>query len=293
MRRIQLGIIFILFLFFLFLPINVIYFAEELPKEMKVHFIDVGQGDSIYIKTPNDKHILIDGGRPEYGEKVVNYLEKQNVDKLDVMIATHPDYDHIGGLIEVMKQFEVGHIIDSGKVHNTKTYGRYLNEIRKQDSLFNLAIENESVDIDSDLKIKILNTHDKGKNNNQASIVLKITYQDINFLLMGDIERKQEKRLIEAYDVKADIIKVAHHGSKTSSSMEFLKEVDPKVALLTYKKRNRFGHPVDRVITNLNKLDTLIYSTAVFGNILIHTNGEDYYIHTEKNPSEGIYEETG
>jgi len=293
MYRIHSSIIFVLFLFFLFLPINTISFAEELPKEMKVHFIDVGQGDSIYIQTPNDKHILIDGGRPEYGKKVVSYLEKQNVDKLDVMIATHPDYDHIGGLIEVMKQFEVEHIIDSGKMHNTKTYGRYLNEIRKQDSLFNLAIENESIDIDYDLKIKILNTHDKGKNNNQASIVLKITYQDISFLLMGDIERKQEKHLIKKFDVKADIIKVAHHGSKTSSSMEFLKEVDPKVALLTYKKRNRFGHPVDRVITNLNKLDTHIYSTAVFGNIVIHTNGEDYYIHTEKNPSEGILEETG
>lgn len=293
MRFLKLYVIFTLLLFMLHLPITITVHAEKLPAEMKVHFINVGQGDSIFIETPGGKHILIDGGRPEYGKKVATYLKEQKVDELDLMIATHPDYDHIGGLIEVLKKFEVKQIIDSGKLHNTKTYGRYLNEIRKQDTLFNIAVEDDSIDIDPDLSIKILNTHAKGKNNNQSSIVLKIIYKDISFLLMGDTEHEQEKKLMEKYDLKADIIKVAHHGSKTSSSMNFLKEVNPKVALLTYQKQNHFGHPVDRVITNLNQLDTHIYSTAVFGDIVIRTNGADYYIFPEKTPGEGILEKTG
>lgn len=291
MRYIQYTLIFIIF-FFTYVLMDSVY-SEQLPKEMKVHFIDVGQGDSILVETPNDKYILIDGGRPEYGKKVLNYLEEQRVKKLDLIIATHPDFDHIGGLIDVMKRIEVTQIIDSGKLHNTKTYARYLNQIRKQDILLNLAVENETIDIDSDLDIRIINTHGKGKNNNQSSIALKIAYKDMNFLFMGDIGKKQEKRLIEKYELQADIIKIAHHGSKTSSSMEFLKKVNPKVALLTYKKRNQFGHPVDRVITNLNKLNTHIYSTAVFGHVVIMTNGEKYYIETEKSPNEGILEETG
>lgn len=284
----------ITFLLVTFVPFEIDIHAEEtLPKDMHIHFIDVGQGDSILIETPNDKHILIDGGRPEYGQKVVNYLKDHQVDHLDLLIATHPDYDHIGGLVDVMKEMDVDHIIDSGKMHNTKTYARYLNEIRKQDGLFNLAVENEAIDIDEDLKIKILNAYSKGKNNNQSSIVLKITYDEVNFLLMGDIEKEQEKDLIERYDLKANIIKVAHHGSKTSSSLDFLKAVDPEIAFLTYKKQNQFGHPVDRVITHLNKLGTQIYSTAVFGHIVLETNGKDYYIQTEKDPSEGIMDKAG
>jgi len=291
MRYIRYTLILVI-LSFTFMPLSSAY-GEKLPKEMKVHFIDVGQGDSILIETPNEKYILIDGGRPEYGTKVLSYLEAQKVKKLDLVIATHPDYDHIGGLVDVMREVDVKQVLDSGKLHHTRTYARYLNEIRKQDILFNLATEKDEVRLDSELTINVLNTHKKGKNSNQSSIVLKMTYKDMTFLFMGDVGKEQEKRLVEKYNLKADIIKIAHHGSKTSSSMKFLKKVDPKVALLTYKKRNRFGHPVDRVVTNLNKLDTFIYSTAVFGDIIILTNGKDYFIETEKSPNEGVLEEAG
>lgn len=274
-------------------PLTATVNSEALPNEMKVHYINVGQGDSIFIQTPNNKHILIDGGRPKYGKKVVSYLKKQQVKKLDLIIATHPDFDHIGGLVDVMKNFEVKQIIDSGKVHHTKAYVRYLNEVHKQDSLFNIASAKDSIEIDPDLQLKILNTHEKGKNNNQSSIVFKMIYNEMRFLFMGDLDRKHEEKLMKKFDIEADIIKIAHHGSKTSSSLEFLKEVNPKVALLTYKKRNKFGHPVDRVITNLNKIDSQIYSTAVFGDIIIYTNGKEYHIETEKDPREGILEETG
>ncbi|MGM8213632.1 MBL fold metallo-hydrolase, partial [Virgibacillus sp. W0430] len=104
---------------------------SRLQPEMKVHFIDVGQGDSILIETPNNKVILIDGGPPKAGKKVVTYLKQHHIEQIDLVIATHPDYDHIGGLIEVFKTFHVNQVADSGKLHTTKTYIRYMNQIRK------------------------------------------------------------------------------------------------------------------------------------------------------------------
>src|SRR5690625_2056582 len=168
MRYIRYTLILVI-LSFTFMPLSSAY-GEKLPKEMKVHFIDVGQGDRILIETPNEKYILIDGGRPEYGTKVLSYLEAQKVKKLDLVIATHPDYDHIGGLLDVMREVDVKQVLDSGKLHHTRTYARYLNEIRKQDILFNLATEKDEVRLDSELTINVLNTHKKGKNSNQSSI---------------------------------------------------------------------------------------------------------------------------
>ncbi|SET71856.1 Metal-dependent hydrolase, beta-lactamase superfamily II [Oceanobacillus limi] len=258
--------------------------------EMSVHFINVGQGDSIFIQTPNGQHILVDGGPPKAGKKIVKYLEEQGIKDIDLMIATHPDKDHIGGLPRVMKDIDTTKIIDSGKLHTTQTYARYLNQIRKEKIPMKIAKENEKIKIDPLIDITILNAYKKGKNNNESSLALKISYDEIDFLLLSDIEKEQEKKLIEKYDVQSEIIKVAHHGSKTSSSLEFLKEVNPQVALLTYSRTNDYGHPVNRVIENLYDINAHIYSTAVFGDIVIRTEGENYYIYPEKSPLDNIKE---
>lgn len=161
---------------------------------MEVHFINVGQGDSIYIKTPNKKHILIDGGPPMAGKKVVRYLKGLGIDKIDLMIATHPDRDHIGGLPAVMKEFKVKEILDSGKLHITRAYANYINEVRKQEIPLKVAKAGKELPIDTLLDIRILNARGKHKNNNQSSIALKLSYNDIDFLLLGDIEDAQEKK---------------------------------------------------------------------------------------------------
>ncbi|MFD2043407.1 ComEC/Rec2 family competence protein [Ornithinibacillus salinisoli] len=263
------------------------------PDELIVHFINVGQGDSILIQTPNESNILIDGGPPKSGKKVVKYLEEHGVKEIDLMIATHPDKDHVGGLPHVMKSIETNKIIDSGKMHVTQTYARYLNQIRKEKIPIKVAEEDEKIKIDPLVDITVINAYGKGKNNNEASIALKLSYQEIDFLLLSDIEQEQEKRLIEQYDLKAEIIKVAHHGSKTSSSLEFLKEVNPKVAILTYSKGNNFGHPVNRVIENLYDIKAQIYSTAVFGDLVIRTEGENFFIFPEKSPLDSLKEKAG
>src|SRR5690625_7361506 len=112
----------------------------------------------------------------------------------------------------------------------------------------------------------------------------------MDFLFMADVEQEQEKKLLSKYNLEADIVKVAHHGSKTSSSLAFFQEVKPKVAILTYSKTNNYGHPVDRVIKNLNKVKAQIYSKAVFGDVMISTNGESYFILTDRSSIEELFE---
>lgn len=277
-------------IFLLSIPKLVLHGDEQL--EMKVHFIDVGQGDSILIQSPSNKNILIDGGPPEAGKRVVDYLTKLNINKLDLLIATHPDIDHIGGLPSVMKSIKVDQVMDSGKFYTTKTYAKYINEIHKQKIPMIIAQQDDHINLDPLLHIQVLNTYERRRNNNQSSIVLKVSFNDISFLLMGDVERAQEKEMLTKYHMKANVIKIAHHGSRTSSTLPFLQAVNPEVAILTYHKRNDYGHPVNRVINNLDKLNTSIYSTAVFGDITISTDGKSYFVQPLKNPLDGLLEST-
>ncbi|WP_163971018.1 ComEC/Rec2 family competence protein [Oceanobacillus halotolerans] len=284
-QSIRITIIMVLFIFII--PIS----GYSYESNLEVHFIDVGQGDSVLVKTPNDKVILIDGGRPKVGKRVVNYLEDHHVNEIDLMISTHPDIDHIGGLIDVMKQFKVKQILDSGKLHSTATYAKYINEIRKQDIPFKLAEQGKKVKLDSELEIRILNSYQGMKTNNQSSIALKMTYGEIDFLLMGDVEKKQEEQMLRSYDVQAEIVKVAHHGSDTSTSLPFLYAVGPEVAMITYGENNDFGHPVNRVIDNLKQVGASIYSTATYGNVSIISDGESYLVLPEKEPLDHLPKE--
>lgn len=274
----------VLFIFIIITSPPITNTHAYVPSGMQVHFIDVGQGDSILIQNPSDKTILIDGGPPKAGNKVVSYLKDRHIEEIDLVIATHPDMDHIGGLPQVMKNFEVKQIIDTGKIHITKAFINYITQIRKQDIPIKIAEESEQIKLDPLLNINILNAYDKVNNNNQSSIALKVSYGDVDFLLMSDVEKKQEKELMEKGELQAEIIKVAHHGSNTSTSQKFLQEVSPQTAILTYSKENNYGHPVGRVIENLNNVDATIFSTAAFGDLVISTNGESYLMMPKETP---------
>ncbi|AIF42524.1 ComEC/Rec2 family competence protein [Virgibacillus sp. SK37] len=283
------------FLFIVFFTVITLFpassYAKERQMDMEVHFIDVGQGDSILIQTPQNKNILIDGGPPDAGERIVSYLKKEGIKSIDLLVVTHPDVDHIGGLPHVMGQIPIKKIVDSGKLHTTRTYGKYVRQIRKQEIPVQIAKIDDQLKVDSELKIQILNAFEKMKTNNQSSIVLKLTYNKMDFLLMSDVEIEQEKEFIKKHNLQAEILKVAHHGSNTSTSLGFLKEVSPQVAILTYSKQNDYGHPVDRVIRNLTKVKSLIYSTAAFGNIVIRTDGKNYIVEPEQHPVQKMIEE--
>ncbi|WP_419959705.1 MBL fold metallo-hydrolase [Psychrobacillus sp. BM2] len=252
----------------------------EARKEMKVHFLDVGQGDSIFIQSPNGKNLLVDGSTKQAGKDVVDYLRKQGVEKLDYVVATHPDADHIGGLISVLNSISIKHFVDSGKVHTSQTYEEMLQLILDKDIPFIVPNVGDNISLDDELDIKVLNVGAESDDNNEASIVLKITYGEISFLLMGDADTVVEKEILERVNVEATVLKAGHHGSDTSSSEEFVEAVNPKVTILSYGKDNSYGHPDAEVMSRLEQIKTQIYGTAEVGNIVVETDGVDYNVLT-------------
>lgn len=164
-----------------------------------------------------------------------------------------------------------------------------MNEIKKNDIPFSSANQEDYIMLDPSVFIQILNTSESNKDtNNESSIVLNVIYDEVSFLFMADVGIEQERKMMKQYDLEADILKVGHHGSNTSSSKDFIEAVQPRMAILTYSKNNDFGHPVKRVIRNLQSIDTSIYSTAVYGDVVIHTNGKQNYLFTDRAPLENL-----
>ncbi|TQR19376.1 MBL fold metallo-hydrolase [Psychrobacillus vulpis] len=258
-------------------------------KEMSVHFIDVGQGDSILIQSPEGKNMLIDGGKKDAGKQVVSYLQSQGVDELDYVIATHPDADHIGGLHEVLNSISIRNFVDSGKVHTTQTYENMLQLILDKNIPFIVPSKGDTIPLDPNIEITVLNVGEDSSDNNEASIVLKVQYDDISFLLTGDADIGVEQTMLKHFDLKSTILKAGHHGSDTSSSEDFIREVQPKVTVLSYGQDNSYGHPNEDVVSRLNNIHSQVYATVEVGNIIVKTNGIDYTVSThhqstEKNP---------
>ena len=244
--------------------------------DFQVHFLDVGQGDSILVFFPDDKKMLVDGGKRAMGNTVVQYLKEQGVNSLDLVVSTHPDSDHIGGLLEVLKNIKVKAILDSGNTHTTETYSDYLRLIQEKGIPVSIAKEGQLLDLDKRVKVEVLNSGDTKEDSNAASIVLKLSMGTIDFLLTADAEAKEEAKMVQTYNVEAEILKAGHHGSSTSTSALFLGEVKPKVAVLSYGLDNQYGHPHKEVVDRLLQWGASIFSTAQSGSIVVKTNGSTY-----------------
>ncbi|MFL0583580.1 MBL fold metallo-hydrolase [Solibacillus silvestris] len=256
---------------------------KEPLKEMAVHFIDVGQGDSIFIEAPNGKTMLIDGGVKGAGKEVVAYLKAQGVKRLDYVVATHPDADHIGGLIPVLNSISIKEFIDSGKVHTSQTYEEMLSLIQAKNIQFTIPKAGDEIQLEDNLTIEVLAADEAASDNNDASIVLRAEYQNISFLLMGDADHGVEQELLrKGTDVQATILKAGHHGSNTSSSPEFVEAVSSLATILSYGQDNKYGHPHAEVIDILQHVNSEIYSTAEAGTIVITTDGVTYEIDAQQ-----------
>jgi len=249
--------------------------------EMRVHFIDVGQGDSIFIESPNGKTMLVDGGVKGAGQKVVSYLKELGVNKLDIVVATHPDADHIGGLIPVLNSIDIGQFYDSGKVHTSQTFEEMLTLIDTKNIPYNVPKTGDSIAFDDDINVKVLNANENATDNNDASIVLKLAYGNVSFLLTADAGVALEKEMMQD-DVKATILKAGHHGSNTSSSAEFIQKVHPEVTILSYGEGNKYGHPHAEVVERLQAIGSEIYSTAEAGTVIVSTDGVDYDVNSKE-----------
>lgn len=252
-------------------------------KKAKVHFLNVGQGDSILIQSGNGKNMLVDGGTKAQGAKVVSFLKAKGVTKLDVVVATHPDADHIGGLIAVLNNFPVGKFIDSGKAHTTDTYYEMLQLIDTKNIPYAVPTVGQKIAFDSVFGVQVLHADPKASDNNDASLVLKAKYGKVSFLLTGDADVAIENVLLPKYDLKSTYLKAGHHGSNTSSSTALISEVRPAGTVLSYGKDNSYGHPHTEVVTRLNSVKSKIYSTAVSGDVTVTTDGNTHSVNV--NPT--------
>lgn len=248
---------------------------------LKVHYLDVGQGDSIFIELPNNETMLIDAAESYQSENIINYLKNLNYKKIDYVIGTHPHTDHIGGLKDIINTFEIGKIYMPKVVSTTKTYESLLMTIKDKNLKINTAKAGTSIiDIDT-LKINILAPNNSTYTElNNYSVVTKITYGTTKFLFMGDAEKLSENEIKE--DVTADVIKIGHHGSNTSSSIDFIKKVNAKYGIISVGLNNKYNLPKEETITNWENSGTKIYLTSINGTITAISDGTNIKIESEK-----------
>lgn len=253
--------------------------TPETNGELMVEFLDVGQGDSTLIRTPSGKFILIDAGTSSSGAKVVQHLKDRHVKKLDMVVATHPHADHIGGLQSVLNAFPVIRFVDSGRVHTSLTYKNLLTSIDTKNIPFEIGKIGKNYVFDQGFTMATIHADSKAKELNDASVSFRATYGDVSFLLTGDAEKGAEQSMIDSGNLlKSTIYKAGHHGSNTSSTPAFLQKVQPEATIFSYGKTNTYGHPHPSVVQRLQALGSALYSTAESGDIMVKTDGKRYTI---------------
>ena len=234
---------------------------------LEVTFFDVGQGDAIFIETPKRQQILIDGG-PD--SKILEKLGKEMSfwDRdIDLIILTHPEKDHLVGLLEVLKKYRVENILWTGIIRDTAEYKEWKKLTEEEGAkMFIAKVDQKIYSSAKNFRAEILypfeNLEGKVyKDSNNTSIISKLIFDENSFLFTGDIYQSAEKEILDrGVEVNSDVLKVSHHGSKTSTSEEFLKEVSPQIAVISVGKENSYGHPHQEVLERLEKFGIKIFS---------------------------------
>jgi beta-lactamase superfamily II metal-dependent hydrolase len=246
-------------------------------KLLEVDFLNVGQGDAELIKTPYGQTILIDGGPDnkvlaELGRNLP-WLDR----KIDLVINTHPHDDHVSGLIDVLKKYQVERILMTGAMNNAPPFEEFLKVQAEKKTPVVIVSGLETITLGPDLKLEILypGKNDLGADLNEDSIVAKLIYKNKSFLFVGDAGDKTETELLaEKINLQADVLKVGHHGSETSSSLNFLRAVSPKFAVIECGLNNQFGFPKADTLWRLAKVGAQIFRTDLNGTVKIRTDGE-------------------
>lgn len=249
---------------------------------LQVSFLDVGQGDSELIQTPGKQSILIDGGPSDAGETVLKDLKQAGVEKLDWIIASHPHEDHIGGLPAVLRGIKVNKALDPGYNHGTSTQKTYLSLMKEKGVQAKLARSGDHIDLGDGVRMEILAPEEpllKGTDSdpNNNSIVLRLVYRDTSFLFTGDMEGEERARLLKSHpseEVKAQVLKLAHHGSHNGTDSDFLKSVQPTYAVISCAKRNDYGHPHKAALEALGAAGCKVLRTDQSGTIVIRSDGK-------------------
>ena len=280
MRKVWVVLILILF---------IIYAFSSQTQNLRIHFLDVGEGDSILIQTPKGKAVLVDTGNLITGFKVVKYLQKNGIQDLDYLILTHPHLDHIGGTFFILQMINVKKIYDNGQDLNQlielfDVYRWYEQLVRENDS-YRVLKSGDKFLVDG-VKFKVIWPPYPFvfSDFNTNSLVIMVEYKKFRCLLSGDLTELGENELLKSgIDIKADILKVAHHGSKDASSKGFLKAVSPNISIISVNKDNIRGYPSEEILRRLKDLGVKIYRTNLNGDIIITVEESGRYsIETER-----------
>jgi len=275
----KLSLLIILFLFLANLVVWQVIFHLNQDNSLEVTFLDVGQGDAIFIETPYKNQILIDGGpNSMILEKLAEEMPFWDR-TIDLLILTHPEADHITGLLSVLESYNVQRILWTGIVRDTSQYDKWKEMIQKEDAEIIIAHSSQELKIGK-VSLDILYPFEslegeKIKDSNDTSIVSRLSFGNNSFLFTGDATKVSENKIIskEGYNLNSDVLKVGHHGSKTSTSPKFLENVLPDIAIISCGKDNSYGHPHEEVLKSLEELGINILRTDQDGDIKIISNG--------------------
>ena len=269
------------------LPNNTSFFPDQpIPlagaTKLTVYFIDVGQADSALVVC-DGATLLIDGGNVGDSNLLYSFLDKHSISHLDYVVATHAHEDHVGGLSGALNYATVGTVYSPVQTYDSRAFSNFVNNVEKQGASITAPVAGGSFALGG-AKVDILapvKTYDEPNN---TSIVLKITHDKVSFLFTGDAEREAEQDILaKGYDVSATVLKVGHHGSETSSSYPFLREVMPEYAVISCGTNNSYGHPHESILSRLRDAGVKLYRTDMQGDITFVSNGTTISVATQRN----------
>lgn len=264
------------FVVFLLLSLVSFYFYKEedfiVSSNLKIYYLDVGQADSTLLIN-NGKTMLIDTGNYDDSKFVIGYLNNLGIKKIDYLIGTHPHEDHIGSMASIIKNFDIDKIYMPDVVTTTSFFENVLIEVKNKGYFIETPKEGDSFNL-GEAVVGVLYLDNDEDNFNDDSIILRVRFGSNKFLFMGDASSKVEERILNK-NLSADILKVGHHGSSTSTSDEFLKYVNPKYAIISVGKNNSYGHPSELVLKRLNDKNISILRTDECGTIVVESDGNN------------------
>lgn len=243
---------------------------------VKIHFIDVDQGDAILVQY-KDKNMLIDSSTQKAEEKFIKYLNPLKIKTFNTVIATHPDEDHIGNMDLVIKNYNIENFYAPKATSNTKAFESMVLELKSKDLKIKPLKAGSTITFHEDIRLEVLAPNsDKYEDSNNYSPIIKLTYGKNSVLFTGDAENLSEKETLQkGYDLKADVLKLGHHGSSTSTSKDFLKAVNPSMAVISCGKDNKYGHPHKETLKILNDNKIKYYRTDLDGTIVLILDGNE------------------
>ncbi len=252
-----------------------------------VHFISIGQGDAALLQTPGGKNILIDAGPPTGSKSLTRYLKERDVKAIDLFVETHPHADHIGGVVDVMRDHAIKQVLVSGFVHPSPVYDAMLAALEKAKVPVKVARRGRTITLDEGLEMHVLAPEEplitgSRSDANANSVVVSIDYRGMRFLFTGDAEEETEDRLLQGdrEKLRATVLKVAHHGSKYASGDHFLAAVAPRLAVVSCGKGNRYGHPSPEAMQRLRARGAAVLTTDVEGSVVVATDGKRLEVYT-------------